>query len=320
MISIALYPIVEHETVHPHYTVKKAFERHFFPCYTYDWVSRWKKLGSKQNAQKEFLQVLTDKKPDYAFLQLQNPDHMSIEMVREYSKHTKVINWCGDVRDYPQWHKWFEEIGKEIYLTLFSNMTDVEIMRDRGIRCDYLQIGYDQHWYYPGIEKSGPEIVFCANHYPQFPLAKYRAEVVKALSKEFGDNFKLHGSGWEKEGIRSRYINCETEGQVYRNAKIAISVSNFNYVRYHSDRLLRIMGSECLPISHEYFGLTDDYGPGENIVTFSDIPELIERCHYYLKHEDVRKIIARNAHMKAINDCTWDNRCKELIQLIERYD
>lgn len=318
MISLALYPIYASD-VAPHYTIQKAFESNF-DCITYDWVKRSGKIGLR-NTQLEFIEILKDKRPEYALLQLQNPINMSVEMVREMARHTKVINWSGDVRDGKDWYKWFEDIGREIHLTLFSNMTDVEIMRDRGVRADYLQVGYDNGWYYPGESKSGAEIVFSAHYHSQFPLSKYRVEVAKALTHEFKDRFQLYGNGWEKVGLKSKFISCQQEAEAYRSAKIGISASNFPYKRYHSDRLLRIMGSGCLPVSHWYEGIELDYTDVENIVIFHNVPELIDLCHHYLKaeHGHFRYRISQNAYYKAIKQCTWDYRCKELIQLIEKW-
>lgn len=319
MISLALYPIYIPEVVHPHYTLQKAFEKHFFPCYTYDWLQAKNKVGMQQ-AQLQFLEFLKKEKPEYTFMQLQNPDNMTVEMIREMAKHTKIIQWSGDIRQTDAWYKWFENIGREIHLTLFSNMTDVEIMRARGVKADYLQVGVDTGWYYPGASVTDEyDIVMSAHNYGNFQLSKYRLEVGMALRAEFKDRFRLFGGGWEKHGFKTVTTNCKEEADAYRSAKIGISVSNFSFKRYHSDRLLRIMACECLPLSHSYEWLDKDYEQDENIAVFHDIPALIERCHFYLDNESERKRVAHNACLKAINHCTWDSRCKELITLIEKY-
>lgn len=318
MISLALYPIYIPEVVAPGYTLQKAFEDHF-DCITYDWLKRSQVLKSKENAQLEFLEILKEKRPEYTFVQLQNPDNMSVEMIREFSKYTKVINWSGDIRTTKPWYDWFEAIGKEIYLSTFSNMTDVELMTARGVRSDYLQVGYDTHWYYPDDREKTIDIVFSAHNYGDFPMSKYRQKVAVALRDEFKDKFKLFGGNWERFGFKSKISDNYTEAEAYRSAKIGISVSNFRFKRYHSDRLLRIMGCGCLPMSHDYEGLDLDYQDRENIAVFQDLPDLIEQCHKYLDNDMFRRRVAQNAYNKAINDCTWDSRCKELIQLIEKY-
>lgn len=313
-----LYPIYMAD-VPPHYTLQKAFER-YFDCFTYDWVNISQKKGLPET-QKDFLELLKQRRPDYCFMQLQNPINMSPSVIREMAKYTKICNWCGDIRQSKEWYEWFEVIGKEIFLTLFSNNTDVDIMRERGVRADYLQVGFDEGWYHRKEKKQGyPEIVACINDYGHFQLSAYRVEVVKALQKEFGERFKIFGSGWEKHGIKTHRIANAEESDVYNNCKIAISVSNFRFKRYYSDRLLRIMGCGAFPLSHDFEEMEKDFTEGMDIVTFSNIDELIQICHYYLEHNDERNAIADNSYHTAHTKCTWDVRCQELIQILDKYE
>jgi hypothetical protein len=127
--TMALYPIYMGD-VAPHYSLQKAFEK-YFDCFTYDWVNIAKRKGLLKT-QQDFLELLKEMKPEYCFMQLQNQANMSVPMIREMAKYTKICNWSGDIRQTPEWYKWFEDIGREIYLTLFSNNTDVEILRSKG--------------------------------------------------------------------------------------------------------------------------------------------------------------------------------------------
>jgi len=154
-ISLFLYPIFVGD-VAPHYTIQKAFEK-YFDCTTYDWVNIAKKKGLHQT-QMEFLEWLKQHKPEYCFMQLQNPVNMSVPVVREMAKHTRIINWSGDIRQSKNWYDWFTDIGREIHLTLFSNNTDVDILRERGVRADYLQVGFDSGWY---DRKENTGLEFC---------------------------------------------------------------------------------------------------------------------------------------------------------------
>jgi spore maturation protein CgeB len=320
MHSLALYPIYIGDYIAPHYTLQRAFEKYFSPCITFDWVPRKQKIGMKKT-QDEFIELLKKERPDYAFLQLQNPENMSVEVVREMAKYTKILNWSGDIRQTDAWYDWFEAIGREIHLTLFSNMTDVYIMRQRGVRADYLQVGYDHNIYFPDWkEKSGPEIVFCANNYGNFQTSKYRIEVAKALTGHFGPRFKLYGSGWDREGIKTHAIGWTEEAELYRRAKIGISVSNFTFERYHSDRLLRIMACGCVPMSHSYPALDQDFVPDTDIVVFENIDELIHKCEEVLMNDAMADRISREAFITVSNYGTWEKRCEELYQVLARYE
>lgn len=312
--TMALYPIYMQD-VPPHYTLQKAFEANF-DCFTFDWVNIARERGIVK-AQMEFLALLKERKPEYCFMQLQNPINMTVEVVREMAKHTKILNWSGDIRQTKEWYDWFEAIGREIHSTLFSNNTDVDIMRERGVAADYLQVGFDSGWYYKKPKIPGkPEIVFCCNDYGSFQLSQYRVDVVKALKSEFKDRFQIYGNGWSKHGINTRSVANMEEADLYNSCKIAISVSNFRFKRYYSDRLLRIMACGSFPLSHDFEQMELDFTEGQDIVTFKNVDELIEKCHYYLEHDEERQVIADNAHATAYGKCTWDIRCKELINLL----
>lgn len=319
MTSMALYPIYDNKVVQPHYTIQRAFEAHF-DCITFDWHNRSKKIGLRRTWN-EFLGLLRTKKPKYAFMQLQNPINMDVRMIRQMSKYTKIITWCGDVRGEENWYKWHKDIGKEIHLSLFSNNTDVEKMRAQGIRADFLQIGIDHNWYYPdGREKSGPKIVYSAHHYGIFQLSKHRLECATVLKEEFGDDFKLYGRAWPKEIFGNVTISgCHEEAEAYRSAEIALSVSNMNLKNYHSDRLLRIMACDCLALSHDYQGVEEDWDIGNELVIFTDPKDLVDKCKQYLSDKEEAVRIRQNA-LKAIDQrCTWDYRMIQLKQLLEKY-
>lgn len=337
--------------VPPYYTLQRAFEANF-NCRTYDWVNILNRKvaeikSAKRNSltinkqirnarhqkddvirkialekvHQEFLDFLVVNKPEYCFMQLQNELNMDVETIREMAKHTKIINWSGDIRQHKEWYDWFADIGREIHVTLFSNETDVKILREAGCRADYLQVGYDHNRYKVKSQKAKwPKIIFCGNEYGSFELSEYRREVVRAMKLHFGDDFGVYGSGWDRHGINTRPINNEEESDAYNGAEIAISISNFYFDRYHSDRLLRIMGSACLPMSHYYPYYDKDYEDGKDIVIFKDIPELIKKCEYYIDRPSERLQIASNALGTATSKCTWDYRCKELIEILKKYE
>lgn len=345
-MKMALYPIFMPD-VKPYYTLQKAFEEGF-DCFTYDWVNI---LADKMRptvvrrpvrrslrkqlvvtttktreeylneVKAEFIGILKETRPDYCFMQVQNEANMDVETVREMSKYTKIINWSGDIRRHKEWYDWFIAIGKEIHLSTFSNTTDVDILRKAGCRADYLQVGYDHKRYFPKKKTyQFPPIVFCGNEYGDFDLSPYRIEAVKAMKDHFGEYFGVYGGGWERHGIKTRPIGPDEEAQAYSDATIGISISNFQMDRYHSDRLLRIMGCGSVPMSHDYRDLELDYVPDHDIVVFNNIPELIVKCEYLLANPDVATQIGNNAANTATSKCTWSHRVEELKQLLMKYE
>lgn len=319
LLGMHLYPIYMGD-VPPHYTIRKAFQNNFSPFVEYDWVNASYTLGL-QKTQEHFLAMLERDKPEYTFMQLQNSVNMNVPMIREMAKHTKIINWTGDVRQTKEWYDWFEAIGREIFLTLFTNETDVEVLRARGVRTDYLQVSADDGWYKKRPKAVAlPEIVFCANHAPQFPLGQYRLNVVRVLKQVYGERFQVFGHGWHTAGVQTRFVGNAEEALIYSNAKICLSVSSFNLKRYHSDRLLRIMACGSMAMSHDFQDYQKDFTDGHDIVVFKNLQDLVEKCDHYLLAESERKVIAENGYNNFREKRTWDARCKELIQILKKYD
>lgn len=254
--------------------------------------------------------------PDIIFIQIQTPGILNISTVKRI-RHLckKIVNFTGDVRS--PLPEWYIELGREIDLTLFVSMEDVETARSKGIKADWLQLGFDDQIYNCEVSaKSSAEIIFTANNYDHFLLSKNRLEVANALQEEFKERFQLYGSGWKIPAINSNN-SMEDQAAIYRGCKIAINYSNFNQSMYTSDRMLRIMGSGAFCLSHEFKDYEKVYTDKENIVVFKSIQDMIEKCYYYLENEKERNRIALKGYYLTHKLYTWDLMINNLIKLCE---
>lgn len=64
-------------------------------------------------------------------------------------------------------------------------------------------------------------------------------------------------------------------------------------------------------------GLSDYYKDGTEIVVFKGRKDLIEKCHYYLEHEEKRIAIAKAGYERTIKDHTYEQRFKEIFKALE---
>lgn len=252
--------------------------------------------------------------PDKVFMQIQAPNIISADVVRHMSNTSKVINWTGDVRH--EVPKWMIEIAPYC-ITSFSNNTDVSKMKRMGYNAEYLEIGYDPLIYCPEGDKSNcPEIIFMANNYGlnYFPLSNYRIEIVNKLTKIYGTRFGVYGNGWQTAKGNINHSQRE-EAKYYRNCKIAINCSHFNYDRYSSDRMLRILGSGAFCLSHRFQNIHMDYEECKHLVSFTTVNDLVEKINYYLAHEDERKQIAVNGNDLTKNRNTFKHMIANILDL-----
>ena len=276
----------------------------------FDWIKEEKK-GIK-HLRDSLIKISEEFNPDLTFVQIQREnviDPYTASKLKGY-----VINWTGDVRHpLPQW---YIDIGRHIDLTCFTNTTDVQIMTNLGVNAAYLQIGYNEEIFKKqGKKDSVPDIVFMGNHYKgHFPLSDFRYEMVMHLQNIYGNDFRVYGKGYEGEDLNG---NKEGESMVYRSCKIAINCSHFDYGRYSSDRILRIMGSGAFCLTKWYPEIEKDYIDGIHLRVFHHYNELPELIDYYLKNEAERKIIAERGHYHALNNHRWGSRKKEMLQLMQ---
>lgn len=252
-------------------------------------------------------------KPRLIFIQTQQEGILDEYTAYELSKIGFTVNFSGDVRE--KLPDWYINVGKYLHLSTFTNMVDVKRCREKGLRSDYLEIGVDPTIFKKrDVPKSKHKLVAHFNDYGNlFPLSQYRRDIVKRLKSEFGDSFGIYGNFPNKDGDFNN--NQELESMNYNAAKIAVNTSHFDYERYASDRMLRITGSGCMCLSHHYTDIEKDWVVGKEVATFKNLDELVEKCRYYLEHEDERKSIADAGHKKAHQKFTFDNMCQNLVKL-----
>ncbi len=269
------------------------------------------------------LQIATEFKPDIVFIQVQKDDIITENTVIELKKlGCFVVNYTGDVRSpIPQW---YYDLGKHVDLTLFSNMNDVIEMRSQGYRAEYLEIGVNSEIYNPvgPVTKVKP-IVFFGNNYGQktFPLSDFRIQMVKFLKDKFPNDFGVYGNGWlDCDGNFNN--SQEAEAAAYRGANIAISCSHFDYERYSSDRLLRILSTGTpICLAKAYPKMDQDWDNGIHLRTWNTLGDLEVLIQNYLQPsmEMERRIIVEKGMLHCMKNFTFDNMIKNLISLYNQY-
>ena len=291
----------------------RAFEREFETTH-YNWKT-YESQPPKINS--DVLKLHKEIKPDYVFMQLQRPGIIFSETARQMTKTSKTINWTGDVRTpLPQW---YIDLGREITVSLFSNMTDVRLMREKNVNSDYLQVGFDEKLFCPFYApKNIPSVIFLGSNYSycNFPLSLLRSNMVESLKKRFKTQFCVYGNKWNNLSSGDNYLQPHEEAIAYLSSKIAINLSHFDYGRYSSDRMLRLMGSGGFCLTHEFEGIENDFIINKHIATWSTIDELIEKVGFYLANDYKREKIRKEGCTFVRQTCTWNHRIKQLKDLI----
>ncbi|MCK5342772.1 MAG: glycosyltransferase family 1 protein [Candidatus Heimdallarchaeota archaeon] len=253
---------------------------------------------------------------DLAFFQIQADGIVSPDVFR-HAKNEGIftLNWSGDIRRDTE--RWYFETGAD--LTCFTNMRDVDNMRSRGLKSDFLQIGIDPVVFKKhGESRNTREIVFMGNNYGnQFPLGQERKNLIAFMQNRFRNQFGAYGS--YQGSVGNLNGNQYEESKYYNAAKIGINLSHFNERNYTSDRLFRMLASGVMVISHDYRGIHDDFEIGKHLETYSSFPDLEKKIRYYLGNEPERARIAQNGFDLCHSKFTYKEMVQEIIRLYNQY-
>ena len=296
----------------PHYTITEAFKKTFDVVDTIYW-DEIKNISEMNGIVRARVQAI---KYDAVFMQIQHPSIIELETAKVMSQNTLVLNWTGDVRTDITW---YEEIAPYV-ITLFTNMTDVEKMRSKGFKADYLQCGYDHKYYFQKQQHRFNTIGFCANYYASadFPLKQFRVDAVLELKKNFPEQFHLYGNGWDKVGIKSEgNANNEWEANLYNESLLSLSISHFDYSRYFSDRLLREMACGCCVLSHRFKDNHLEFTEGKHIMYWDNLKQLVELCRYYFQFPNEAIEIGEAPAQYVRENYSWDNFSEKLYNFIK---
>lgn len=283
---------------------------------TFDW-QRLRFDAGIDGMRERFLMKARTEQPDIIFMQIQNPDAIDADTAKQLQDIAFTVNFTEDVREDITF---YEEVGKEVGLTIFTNRTDVETLKSKGINSEYLPTSYNDVWYKPQPVTGNyyGDIVFLGGNYIdtnlKFPQAQERYEMVKFLQKEYKDRFYVGGMGW---GDYTKFIHPQEAIQIYNNAKIIVTHSNFKRPGYFSDRNLNAIGCGKLVVQQYYEGMEYDYPEGAPYwTTFEGLKWQID---FYLSNPQIAVLNSTNLFNISQRQHLWKHRFTELLNFIDKY-
>lgn len=111
-----------------------------------------------------------------------------------------------------------------------------------------------------------------------------------------------------------RQVWGEELARVYNASRIVLNI--------HSPQTVPIMrdfeatGCRALLLTDNAGGLEAMFKPGEEIICYRGIKELVEKTGFYLSHPKEREEIAQRGQARAYRDHTYAHRMKELISFV----
>lgn len=104
--------------------------------------------------------------------------------------------------------------------------------------------------------------------------------------------------------------------KIIKCSKINLNLTNRPIKTGLPLRIFDIMGAGGFLISNYQAEIPELFVPGEDIVLYDSIPDLLSKIEYYLAHDEERKAIAKSGYEKVKACHTYDIRLKEMLEMI----
>lgn len=121
------------------------------------------------------------------------------------------------------------------------------------------------------------------------------------------------------------FINVNNKGTVdyynempyvFRNSNINLNITLRSIKSGIPLRCIDICGAGGFLLSNYQEDMYDIFVPGEDMVVYDSIDDLINKCRYYLSHDTERRQIAQNGYGKVAESHTYDVRFKEMFDIV----
>lgn len=105
--------------------------------------------------------------------------------------------------------------------------------------------------------------------------------------------------------------------QIIKCSKINLNLTNRPIKTGLPLRIFDLMGCGGFVLSNYQAEIPELFVPGEDIVLYDSIPDMLQKIDYYLEHDEERKTIAKNGYKKVKKFHSYDTRMKQMLALSE---
>ncbi len=142
----------------------------------------------------------------------------------------------------------------------------------------------------------------------QFPVDLYtRSPIPEALQASTGQNMlRVH------DGVKT----LTEMPKIFHLGKINLNMTIYPIQSGLSLRIWDVLGCGGFLMTNLQPELTEHFTPGTDLDVFSSAEELVDKCAFYLSHEEIRQRIALNGYRKVKESHTYQKRFAEMLRQI----
>ncbi len=142
-----------------------------------------------------------------------------------------------------------------------------------------------------------------------------RMDLLGAVSREHTVDFFTKYKEFSLPNLRNRgpVDYYDEMPLVFKQSRINLNFSRRGLKSGIPLRAFDIMGSGGFLLSSFQADFLDCFVPGEDFIYYENKEDLVRKVDYYLKHEEERKMIAKNGHDKVATGHTYRHRVREML-------
>ncbi|AZR72021.1 hypothetical protein BBF96_00525 [Anoxybacter fermentans] len=200
----------------------------------------------------------------------------------------------------------------------------------------YLPLGVQTRYYYPENppEKYRSDICFVGSPFPK------RVEIIKFLYSRLPEmHIKIIGPHWNKhlpenadligyplgpDEIRKYYNGAKINLNIHRGDTEHIVVGqNLNTegikAKSPNNRTFDIAACKAFQLANFRPGLKNYFDLENELITFKDKDDLVEKIIYYIDHVEERNRIATNGYKRTISQHRFENRLEKMMDIVKEH-
>jgi spore maturation protein CgeB len=220
--------------------------------------------------------------------------------------------------------------GYDLLLTCLGHL--VEDFRALGVSSELLRIGFHEavlgHLHADGVDTSPASpreygVVFVGGFNPD--VHEHRLPMLETVGR--ATELDVWGYGAEQLPPSSPVLRSY-RGQawgldmyrIFAGARIVINAhEEISKGEAANMRMYEATGTGALLITEDHENLPEMFEPGREVVTYTDLDDLVDKVEYYLEHDDERVRIATAGQARALSEHTYGHRIAELDGILGRY-
>lgn len=149
-----------------------------------------------------------------------------------------------------------------------------------------------------------------------------RSKIMETLGAKLGDRYDINLFTPNKDvcfsGVKNRgpIDYYEHMPYVFNNSRVNLNITLRSIRSGIPLRGMDIIGAGGFLLSNYQEDFFDAFNPGEDLVMFESLDDLVVKCEYYLKHDSERAQIAQNGYGKVKDFHTYDIRFKQMFDIV----